>query len=50
MKLLYKTKFDTSISTKSLCYIKSPKYVVVKNKVVSQSKIRKTVMEQKFKR
>ena len=45
MKSLYKTKFDTSISTK-IC---SPKYVVVKNKVVSQSKIRKTVMEQKFK-
>ena len=50
MKLLYKTKFDTLISTKTLFYIKSSKNVVLKNKVVSQSKIRKTVMKQKFKR
>ena len=38
------------ISTKILFYIKSSKNVVVKNKVFSQSKIRKTVMKQKFKR
>ena len=47
---LCKTKFDTLISIKTLFYIKSSKNVVIKSKVVSQSKNRKTVMKQKFKR
>ena len=47
---LYKIQFDILISTKTLLIMK-PLYVVpVSNKIISQSKTRKTVMKQKFKR
>ena len=45
-----KTKFGTLISTKTLFYIRTSKNVLVMNEIVSQSKIRKNVMKQKFKR
>ena len=50
MKLLYEIKFDILISTKTLFYIKNSYKVSVRNYIVSQTKIRKTVMKQKFKR
>ena len=49
MKIFQKIKFDILISTKTLFYIKSLYNVPVRNKIISQSKIRKTVIKQKFK-
>ena len=45
MKILHKIKFDILISTKSLFYMKTSQNVSVKNEIVSQSKIRKTLMK-----
>ena len=50
MKFLCKIKFEILISTKTLFNIKKSYNVPIKNQIVSQSKIRKTVMKQKFKR
>ena len=50
MKFLYKIKFDILISTKTIFHKRTSYNVPVRNKIVSQSKIRKTVMKQKFKR
>ena len=50
MKFLYKIKFGILISTKTLFYIKASLNVPVRNEIVPQSKICKTVMKQKFKR
>ena len=50
MKSLYKIKFDILISTKTLYFIKPLYNVPVSNKIISQSKTRKTVLKQKFKR
>ena len=50
MKIFHEIKFDILISTKTLFYIETLNNVPVRNKIVSQSKIRKTVMKQKFKR
>ena len=50
MEIIHEIKFDILISTKTLFY-KRPSYnVPVRNEIVSKSKIRKTVMKQKFKR
>ena len=50
MKIFHEIKFGILISTKTLFYIKISNNVSVRNKIVSQSKIRKKVMKQKFKR
>ena len=50
IKILYKIKLDILISTKTLFYTKASYNVSVRNEIVSQAKIRKTVMEQKFER
>ena len=50
MKINHKIKFDILESTKTLFYIKPSNNVSVRNGIVSQSKIRKNVMKQKFKR
>ena len=49
MKFSYKIKFDILISAKTLFYIKASLNVPVRNEIVPQSKICKTVMKQKFK-
>ena len=38
------------ITTKTLSYKRSSYIVPLSNKIISQSKIRKTIMKQKFKR
>ena len=50
MKILYKIKFDILIRTKTLLYTKGSYNVSVRNEIVSQEKIRKTVTKQKIKR
>ena len=50
MKSLYKIKFHILISAKTLFHMKTSYNEPVRNEIVSQSKIRKTAMKQKFKR
>ena len=49
MNFVYEIKFDILGSTKILFFLKSSFNVPVRNKIIRQSKIRKTVMKQKFK-
>ena len=44
MKIVHKIKSDILISTKTLLQTKPSNNVSVRNKIVSQSRIRKTVM------
>ena len=46
MKILNKIEFDILISTKTLFFIETLYSLPVRNKIVSQSKIRKTVVKQ----
>ena len=50
MKFLCEIKIEILISTKTLFHIKASCNVPVRNEIVPQSKICKTVMKQKFKR
>ena len=49
MMFLFQMKFDVLGRTKILFFLKSSYNVPVRNKIIWQSKIRKTVMKQKFK-
>ena len=50
MKFLCKIKFEILIDITTLLFIKNSYNVPVRNQIVSQSKIRKTVKKQQFKR
>ena len=50
MDIIHSINLDILISTKTLFHKRTSYNVPVRNKIVSQSKIRKTVMKQKFKR